>query len=76
MPMKPIRPGELSIALPTTPDAGLHFIARIRTPCPTPARAPGYGQPALTQPANPSAPTASARLGFHVQGTHPCTFPN
>lgn len=40
MPMKPIRPGELSIALPTTTDAGLHFIGRIRTPWPTPADCP------------------------------------
>ena len=29
---KPTRPGEVSIALPSTFDAGLHFIGRIRTP--------------------------------------------
>ena len=30
--MRPPRPGELSITLPETCDAGIHFIGRIRTP--------------------------------------------
>ncbi len=40
MPMKPKRPGEISIALPPATDAGLMFIGRIRTPWPTPADCP------------------------------------
>lgn len=31
----PARPGEVAITLPETPDAGLYFIGRIRTPWPT-----------------------------------------
>ena len=30
--MQEIRPGEVAVALPATPDAGIHFIGRIRTP--------------------------------------------
>lgn len=38
--MRPPRPGELSIDLPDTQDAGLHFIGRIRTPWKTTAECP------------------------------------
>jgi tRNA-Thr(GGU) m(6)t(6)A37 methyltransferase TsaA len=41
------RPGEIMIELPATPDAGIHFIGRIRTPFPTLAdcpKNPGKGQ--------------------------------
>lgn len=34
------RAGEVAIALPQTPDAGLHFIGRIRSAYPTPADCP------------------------------------
>lgn len=40
MPLKPIRPGELKIELPTSTDVGLHFIGRVRTLWPTPADCP------------------------------------
>lgn len=37
---KPPRPGEIAIELPDVPDAGLHFIGRIRSAYPTPADCP------------------------------------
>lgn len=37
---QPPRPGETAIELPEAPDAGLHFIGRIRTAYPTPADCP------------------------------------
>lgn len=37
---KPPRAGEVAIAIPEIPDAGLHFIGRIRSAYPTPADCP------------------------------------